>query len=99
MKELNRIYDLVRDEVKPIIEPLLKDATYWSKMKKKYQSAMDGCPLDNDHLKEYKAYNKMLKEAQTQYIAVIKVLLSTLRRDAVEEKDEFEEYLKSYGME
>ena len=98
MEDITKIYNLVREEVKPIVEPLVNDAKRWAKLIKRYQKAMDDCPLDAEHLKEYKSYNNMLKEAQTQYVAITKVLLSAVRRDAVEEQDEFQAYLEEHGM-
>lgn len=95
---MDSIFELVRDEVKPIIGPLVNHAKRWELYIRKYNNALQNCPLDNQHLKEYKSYYNLLKEAQTQYVAVTKVLLSAVRRDCAEEADEFEEYLKQNGM-
>lgn len=98
MKDIKEVYNLVRDEVKPIIRPMINNAIRWNKLVRRYSNAMDACPLDSEHLKEYKAYYSLLKEAQTQLTAITKVLLSAVRRDSVEEADEFELYLKENGM-
>lgn len=98
MKSIDEVYNLVRDEVKPIIKPMINNATRWNRLVHKYAKAMDACPLDSEHLKEYKCYYNLLKEAQTQLTAITKVLLSAVRRDAAESVDEFEQYLKENGM-
>lgn len=94
MKDISVIYDLVREEVKPIVKPLVADAKHWSSLIKKYRKTLDAMEPDDDNLKLYKSCYNMLKEAQTQYVAITKVLLSAVRRDAAAEEDEFENFLK-----
>lgn len=94
-KDITAIYELVRDEVKPIVAPLVEDGKKWRKYGQKYHEAMDKCSLEGDELKRYTTLHKLYREAEAQYISIVKVLLSAVRNDAAEEKDEFEEYLKA----
>lgn len=94
-KDIDEVFNLVRDEVKPMVEPLVDDGKKWREYSLKYRKEMDKCSLSGAGLKRYTTLHKLLKESESQYVSIIKVLLSAVRRDAVAEKDEFEEYLKA----
>lgn len=94
IKDISSIYELVREEVKPIVKPLVSDAKHWAKLIKQYRKLMDDITPDVNTIKLYKSYYNMMKEAQTQYVAITKVLLSAVRRDAAAEDDDFENFLK-----
>lgn len=93
--DIDDIFELVRDEVKPVIEPLVDDGKKWREYGLKYRKEMDKCSLTGAGLKRYTTLHRLYKESESQYVSIVKVLLSAIRRDAVGEKDEFEEYLKA----
>lgn len=95
-RDLSKIYELVRDDIKPIVKGLVDDGKKWEKCIDKYQQALIDCPIEN--LKEHKKIFDMLRASETQYTNIVKLLLSALKHNEAPETDEFEEYMKENGL-
>lgn len=98
LKKLNEIYKNVDENVRELISPLLQHAEDWEAKINEFRNKLKQIPITSSTKTQYAFYYRLLKEAEQQYINVMKVLVSALRKNAVED-DEFEEFLKDYGGE
>lgn len=96
LEKLKLIYENVDENMRDLIFPLLQHADDWECRIELYKSKLDEIPLSKAGKEAYLFYYRLLKEAEQQYINVMKVLVSALRKNAVEEEDDFDEFLKEY---
>lgn len=96
LEKLKLIYENVDENMRELIYPLLLHADDWEQKIELYKSKLDGIPFTRGAKEQYLFFYRLLKEAEQQYINVMKVLVSALRKNAVEEEDEFDEFLKEY---
>lgn len=96
LEKLKLIYENVDENMRDLIFPLLQHADDWESRIELYKSKLNEIPLSKAGKEAYLFYYRLLKEAEQQYINVMKVLVSALRKNAVEEEDDFDEFLKEY---
>lgn len=94
LKKLNKIYENVDENMRDLVSPLLQHAEYWEGKIDSYKEQIEEVPLRKGTKERYMLLHRLLKEAEQQYINVMKVLISALRKNAVEEEDDFDEFLK-----
>lgn len=96
LEKLKLIYEKVDENVRELVSPLLQHAVYWEAKITLYKSKLEETPLNKAGKEPYIFYNRLLREAEQQYINIMKVLVSALQKNAVEEDDEFDDFLKEY---
>lgn len=96
LEKLKLIYEKIDESVREIVSPLLPQVVYWEQKIELYKSKLEQTPLNKAGKEPYIFYNRLLREAEQQYLNIIKVLVSALQKNAVEEDDEFDEFLKEY---
>ena len=96
LEKLVKIYENVDEDMRDLVFPLLEHAEDWEKKIDLYKSRLNEIPLTKAGKDPYIFHYRLLKEAEQQYINVIKVLISALRKNAMEEEDEFDAFLKEY---
>ena len=94
LQKLNEIYNNVDENMRELVSPLLQHAEFWEGKIEEYKDKLESLPLNRGTKEPYMLYHRLLKETEQQYINVMKVLVSALRKNAVEEDDEFDEFLK-----
>lgn len=96
LEKLKKIYENVDENMRELIDPLLLQAEDWEARINTYKSKLEDiepCRLSKE---QYLFYFKLYKESEQQYINVVKVLVSALRKNQVEAEDDFDEFLKEY---
>lgn len=96
LEKLKIIFENVDENMRDLILPLLQHADDWESKIDVFRSKLDEIPISKGTKEQYLFYYRLLKEAEQQYINVMKVLVSALRKNAVEEEDDFDEFLKEY---
>lgn len=96
LEKLKLIYEKVDENVREIVSPLLPQVIYWESKIELYKSKLEETPLGKGGKEAYIFYSRLLREAEQQYLNIIKVLISALQKNAIEEDDEFDEFLKEY---
>ena len=96
LKKIEEIYKNIDEDMRELISPLLQHAVDWEERIELYKSKLEAIPLSKSGKEAYLFHYRLLKEAEQQYINVMKVLVSALRKNALEEEDEFDEFLKEY---
>lgn len=99
LEKLNKIYENVDENMRELVSPLLLHAEDWECRIETYRRKLDDMPINPRSKDAYSFYYKLLKEAEQQYINVMKVLISALRKNAVEEEDEFDKFMSELGGE
>lgn len=94
LEELERIYQNVDEDMRALLAPLLRHAEDWEKRITEFSGKLQTISLNSHTREQYMFYYRLLKEAEQQYINVMKVLMSALRKNALEEEDEFEKFMK-----
>ena len=97
LEKLNKIYENVDENMRELVSPLLLHAEDWECKIELYKRKLDDMPINRGTKDQYMFYYRLLKEAEQQYINVMKVLISALRKNAVEEEDEFDEFMRDIG--
>lgn len=96
LEKLIKIYENVDENMRDLVSPLLQHAVDWEERITLYKEKLSLVPLSKAGKEPYLFYYRLLKEGEQQYINVMKVLVSALRKNAVEEEDDFDEFLKEY---
>lgn len=94
LEELERIYQNVDEDMRALLAPLLQHAEDWERRITEFSGKLENISLNSHTREQYMFYYRLLKEAEQQYINVMKVLMSALRKNALEEEDEFEKFMK-----
>lgn len=97
LEKLNRIYENVDENMRELVSPLLLHAEDWECRIDTYKDKLDEMPINPRTKEQYMFYYRLLKEAEQQYINVMKVLISALRKNAVEEEDDFDKFMNELG--
>ena len=97
LERLNKIYENVDENMRELVAPLLLHAEDWESRIETYKCKLDDLPFSPKTKEQYMFFYRLLKEAEQQYINVIKVLISALRKNAVEEEDDFEKFMNELG--
>lgn len=94
LEKLNKIYENVDENMRELVSPLLLHAEDWEYKIEMYKRKLDDIPFGKTSKEQYLFFYRLLKEAEQQYINVMKVLISALRKNAVEEEDEFDKFME-----
>ena len=92
--ELRKIYENVDKNIRVLICPLLQHVEDWEKRVKRYQSELNGIEMNRRNKERIIFVSRLLREAEQQYTNVMKVLISALNRNSVEQDDEFDKFLQ-----
>ena len=96
LEKLKVIFENVDENMRDLVFPLLQHADDWESRIEEYRGKLGEISLNRNTKEQYYFYYRLLKEAEQQYINVMKVLVSALRKNAVEEEDDFDDFLKEY---
>lgn len=94
LEKLQKIYENVNENVRELVFPLLQHAVDWESKIEFFKSEISKIELCSSNVKKYRFYSRELKEAEQQYINVIKVLVSSLNKNTIEQEDDFEKFLE-----
>lgn len=97
LERLNKIYENVDENMRELVSPLLLHAEDWESRIETYKDELEGIAFSPKTKEQYLFFYRLLKEAEQQYINVMKVLISALRKNAVEEEDEFDKFMEELG--
>lgn len=97
LEELQKIYENVDENMRELLSPLLQHAVDWERRISLYKNKLEKIELTKAYKEQYLFYYRLLKEAEQQYINVVKVLVSALRKNAVEEEDDFDKFMNEIG--
>ena len=96
LKNLEKIYENVNENMRLLINPLLQHAVDWESKIEFFKLELSHIDICSSNVKRYRFYSRELKEAEQQYINVMKVLISALKNNEIEQDDEFENFIKEY---
>lgn len=97
LERLKAIYENVDENVRELLFPLLQHAEDWEGRIALYKGKLESMALGSSTKAPYLFYFRLLKEAEQQYINVMKVLVSALRKNAVEDEDDFDRFMEELG--
>lgn len=97
LKKLDEIYKNVDENMRELLSPLLLHAEDWECKIELYKRKLDEIPFSKAGKEQYMFFYRLLKEAEQQYINVMKVLVSALRKNAVEEEDDFDKFMEEFN--
>ncbi len=99
MKELKELFDTVEEEQQKLAAQLLEDAAFLEEQ----LIMLKGMPFirvhpDKPELQKRTEASRLYKECIQSYCNVVKILNGILRKNAIEESDEFDEFSKEFGV-
>ena len=97
LEKLEKIYENVDENMRELVSPLLQHAVAWEERIGLYKDKLEGVPLSKAGKEQYLFYYRLLKEAEQQYINVVKVLVSALRKNIVEDDDDFDRFMEEFS--
>ena len=97
LEKLKKIYENVDENMRELIDPLLLQAEDWEARINTYKSKLEDIEPCRSSKEQYLFYFKLYKESEQQYINVIKVLVSALRKNQVEAEDDFDSFLEEFN--
>lgn len=96
LKDLQKIYENVDENVRNLLSPLLQHAVDWERKIEFFRLELSKIELRSSNVSRYRFFSRELKEAEQQYINVIRVLISALNRNQLEQSDDFDEFMKQF---
>lgn len=97
--ELKALFETVEEEQQKLAAELLEDAVFIEQQLEELKKLpFIKVHPENPQLQKRTEASKLYKECIQSYCNVIKILSGILRRNAVEEADEFDEFTEEFGL-
>ena len=94
LEDLQKIYENVDENVRNLLSPLLQHAVDWEAKIEFFKNEIAGIQLCSKNVSKYRFFSRELKEAEQQYINLMRVLISALNKNQLEQSDDFEKFME-----
>lgn len=96
-EQLEKICENCDERIKPFVKRLVNDAMTWQEQLDWARGKLATIELNSKTKTQYTYFNRVARDAQQQYVNVVKLLLKASRDSDIGGDDEFDKFMAEFS--